>query len=85
MIHDLRYLWRTRHSSGFPWPFRWSGFHGRTRLYALLTGRPPWTVIPLWKQLLTIPLRPWRYAKMVRGIARARAVHYHPSMQDDVP
>jgi hypothetical protein len=50
-----------------------------------LTGYPPWVVIPLWRQVLTIPLRPWRYWRRVRKVARVRSIYYHPTMYDEVP
>lgn len=82
-LRDLRVLWATRKGSGFPWPS--PTVMGRFSIRRLLLGYPPWCVIPLWKQVLTIPLRPWRYAKMVRSIARTRNFPYTPSRNDDVP
>ena len=82
MIKELRYLWATRKSSGFPWP-TWRGFGGGPHM--VLTGYPPWVAIPLWKQVITIPLRPWRYAKRVHRIAHIRAINYHPFDYDNVP
>lgn len=72
-------LWTTRGSSGFPWPFQ----HRSARW--LLLGHPSWSAVPVWRQVLGIPLRPWRYARMVRNIARVRNRPYSPSRQDDVP
>lgn len=74
-------LWATRASSGFPWP-NWRGFSGGWRM--ALLGHPRWAGIPLWRQVLAVPLRPWRYARMVRSIARVRAMHYTAEMYDDV-
>jgi hypothetical protein len=81
-LSELRYLWETRHGSGFPWP-TWRGFGGGWRM--ALTGYPPWAAMPLWKQVLRIPLRPWRYWRRVREIARVRSINYHPILYDDVP
>jgi hypothetical protein len=82
MLTELGYLWRTRHGSGFPWP-TWRGFGGGWHM--ALTGYPPWAVIPLRRQVLGIPLRPWRYWRRVREVARVRSIHYHPTMYDEVP
>lgn len=81
---DLRYLWATRRTSGFPWPRFGVGQVGGGWWMAL-TGHPSFAVIPRWKQVVTIPLRPWRYVRMVRGIARTRAIFFNPAMYDDVP
>jgi hypothetical protein len=78
---DLLHLWRSRHEHSFPWPFNWFG----GGVMPWITGYWRFSPVPLWKQLLNIPLRPYRYARMVRGIARTRAIFYHPSMEDDVP
>jgi hypothetical protein len=85
-LSDLRFLWSTRSTSGLPWPFRFGGPGSRRqRARFALTGYPFYAAVPLWRQVATIPLRPWRYARMVRGIARTRAVHFNASMYDDVP
>jgi hypothetical protein len=85
-LTDLRFLWGSRKGSGFPWPFEFARrAHGRTRAWALMFGYPPWAAIPVWRQALGIPLRPWRYARMVLGIARTRAIFFTASMYDDVP
>jgi len=81
-VRDLKYLWKTRHGSGFPWP-TWRGFGGGWHM--ALTGYRWWVAVPLWKQVLLIPLRPWRYLKKVRNIAYTRAMPYHPTMEDEVP
>ena len=78
-LRDLRVLWATRKGSGFPWPFQ------HRELRWLLLGHPSWCAMPLWRQVLGVPLRPWRYAKMVRAVARTRNFPYAPSVQDDVP
>lgn len=79
LIADLRHLWRTRHM-GFPWPFR--TFGGGWQPW--VTGYWRFSPVPLWKQFLRIPLRPYRYFRKVRYIARVRNMPYHPSMEDDV-
>lgn len=82
---DLRFLWSTRSTSGFPWPFRY-GFGSRWhKVRFALTGHPFYSVVPLWRQILTIPLRPWRYARMVRRIAYVRRLPYSAADYDDVP
>lgn len=87
-VADLRALWRTRHSSGFPWPFRKGGLRPPRRRLAvqqLVTGYAWYSPVPLWRQVLAIPARPYRYLRMVRAIARTRNHPYAPHMQDDVP
>ena len=87
MIRDLLFLWETRHSSGFPRPFEW-GLSPPTRRLLFqqwATGHIWHTVVPLRRQVLGIPLRPYRWFRMVREIARVRRMPYAPSMQDDVP
>ena len=86
MLLDLAYLWRTRHSSGFPRPFRWG--HAPSRRLVLrqwATGHVWHSCVPVWRQVLGVPLRPYRWLRMVREIARVRRMPYVPSMQDDVP
>lgn len=75
---DLLVLWRTRRSSGFPIPFRWSMRPRRRvdRARQWVTGHVFYSSVPLWKQVLGVPFRPWRYAKMVREIARTRNYGY---------
>lgn len=80
-MNDLIYLWRSRHDQGFPWPFSWFG----GGVWPWVTGYWRFSPVPKWKQIIRIPLRPYRYVRMVRHIARTRAMSYHPSMQDDVP
>jgi hypothetical protein len=86
-MRELRVLWKTRHSSGFPWPFRWGLRAPSRRAYArqLLTGDIWYSTVPLRKQLLRIPLRPIRYVQTVRRIARVRAMTYHVRDYDSVP
>lgn len=81
-LRDLRVLWETRHTSGFPWP-TWRGFSGGWHMAAF--GMPRWAAVPLWRKVLGIPMRPVRYARMVRGIARARNYGFSLSDYDDVP
>lgn len=50
----------------------------------VLTGNWRFDTRPRWKQLLGIPLRPWRYTRMVRHIAATRNMFYAPSDYDDV-
>lgn len=86
-VRDLRVLWATRKSSGFPWPFQSAfAFHSkRHAAHMLVFGHPPWTTIPIWRQALGIPLRPWRYARMVRRIAMVRNHDFAPRHYDDIP
>ena len=87
MIRDLVCLWETRHSSGFPRPFTW-GLSPPTKRLALrqwITGHIWHTTVPLQRQVVGIPLRPYRWLRMVRNIARTRGMNYHSSMYDDVP
>lgn len=83
-LTDLRYLWTSRKSSGFPWPIQ-SGFGWSDKAWMVVFGQSIHSVQPVWKQTLGIPLRPWRYARMVRRIARTRAVFFTTAMYDDVP
>ena len=79
MLADLRYLWRTRKSSGFPWPFQ--GYRGRE----IFWGRPAWmSKRRRWQGLLEAPFRPYRYLRMVRMIAKVRRLPYAPSLYDEV-
>jgi hypothetical protein len=84
---DLGALWRTRHSSGLPVPFRWGlgAPSRRASVQQWLTGHVWYSAVPLRRQLLGIPLRPLRYVRMVRGVARARGEDFHVAELDSVP
>jgi hypothetical protein len=84
---DLLALWRTRRTSGFPVPFRWSLGAPSRRAAARqwLTGYPWYSAVPLRRQVLGIPARPVRYARMVRGVARARGENFQVADLDSVP
>jgi hypothetical protein len=85
-LSDLLHLWRSRKQHGFPWPFQfWRAPTKRAALRQLLTGYVWHSPVPLWKQLLCIPLRPYRYARMVKEIARVRSLPYHETLYDSVP
>jgi len=58
---------------------------GRPSWRKAVLGYESWVAVPLWRQALTVPLRPWRYCLRVRGVARARNLDYAPSLYDDVP
>lgn len=77
-LRDLRVLWRTRRSSGLPWPHY-------TGLRHVLLGYPAWSPVPVWRQLLRWPLRPYRYCRMVRSVAQVRNRPYAPALYDEVP
>ena len=79
-ITNMVNLWKRR-DCGIPWPFTWFG----GGIMPWITGYWRFSPVPLWKQFLYIPLRPYRYFRMVRTIARVRNMFYHPSMEDDVP
>jgi hypothetical protein len=87
-VNDLRVLWATRKSSGFPWPFQ-PGLGWEDTAWRWFTGYSIFSSVPTWKILLRIPLRPYRYAKAVREIARVRnygrGVYFDPRVYDDVP
>lgn len=82
---NLRFLWSTRNTSGFPWPFHYGVGSKRHRIRFALLGYPFYSPIPVWKQIVTIPFRPYRYIRMVCGIAYTRAINFNVSMYDDVP
>ena len=81
-LADLRFLWKTRRTSGFPWPLR-RGWRGRD-WHLTATGYPWYSPVPLRRQLARWPLRPWRYARRVREIARVRRMPYAPADYDEV-
>jgi hypothetical protein len=82
--HDMASLWQTRRTSGFPWPMFGRGQIGGGWQMAL-TGYPSYSPVSLWRQVLRIPLRPIRYLRMVRAIARTRGMAYNVSDYDSVP
>lgn len=89
-IRDLRVLFRSaKAGNGFPYPFE--GALGRNviggwrnRLHVLAFGQWRYTTQPRWRMTLAIPLRPWRYARMVRSVARTRNRPFASWMYDDV-
>lgn len=83
-VRDLRVLWATRKSSGLPWPFR-RGLGWQDTAWKWATGYSIFSPVPVWKQIAREPLRPYRYARMVREIARVRNRPFAPSRYDEVP
>jgi len=80
MMSELLHLWRSRHEHSFPWPFR--SFGGGWQVW--VTGYSRFSPVPLRRQVLRIPGRPFRYVRMVRRIARTRAAPYSVTDQDTV-
>jgi hypothetical protein len=79
-VRDLLHLWRTRHIHGFPWPFQWFGGD----ITPWLTGYWRFSPVPVWRQVLRIPGRPFRYWRMLRSIARVRSMPYSHADQDTI-
>ena len=83
MIHELRYLWATRKTSGFPWP-SWRGIDGRLSWHMAVFGSPRWSPMPLRRKIARIPLRPWLYYRRVIAVAHTRSFPYRHSDNDSV-